>query len=335
LIPYRKYAAVLLAALAGASAAVYSSRAQPQGQTSTAAQPQPAAASTTNRNLVVLDAAHGGPDPGATIGDHVFEKDVAIAIAARLRTALTAAGFTVIATREANAADTLTTDQRAEIANRTHAVACIVLHATTTGVGVHIYTSPLQPFAPEEGAGADSAPAFVPVPWETAQSGFVSQSLRMASDVRAALAKGNLPAVVGRAPVRPLDNLMCPAVVIEVAPLVAAGGGATPVTDADYQQRVVGILTAALRTWRNHSDVPAPHASATPKDGINSSSDLQQHAVTKAKAAANPTGVATAKDHAHSGIQAGGKTLPTNPGKSALPNPSAATGADPGRKASQ
>ena len=289
-----------------------------------------------NRNLVILDAAHGGPDPGATLGDHVFEKDVAIAIAARLRTALTAAGFTVIATREANAADTLTTDQRAEIANRTHAVACLVLHATTTGLGVHVYTSSLQPFAPVEGMDADSAPAFVPIAWETAQSGFVNQSLRMASDLRASLATGNLPAVVGRAPVRPLDNLMCPAAVIEIAPLIAAGGGATPVTNADYQQRVVGILTAALRTWRNHSDVPAPHASATTNYGMNASSNPQNHAAaTKAKAATNPTGLATAKDHAHPGVQAGGKTLSANPGKSALSNPSAATSADSVRKASQ
>jgi N-acetylmuramoyl-L-alanine amidase len=288
-----------------------------------------------NRNLVVLDAAHGGADPGATIGDHVFEKDVSIALAARLRTALTAAGFTVIATRDANSADPLTTDQRAEIANRTHAVACIVLHATTTGSGVHVYTSPLQPFAPEEGADADSAPVFVPVAWETAQSGFVNQSLRMASDVRAALATGSLPAVVGRAPVRPLDNLMCPAMMIEVAPLIAAGGGVTPVTDADYQQRVVGIVTAALRTWRNHSDVPAPHASTTPKDGTNAIPGPQDQAATKAKVAANAAGLAAAKAHAHPGVQADGKTLPTSNGRSGLPNSSAAAGADSVRKASQ
>jgi N-acetylmuramoyl-L-alanine amidase len=238
-----------------------------------------------NHNLVVLDPAHGGPDAGGTLGDRVLEKDITLAVAARLRAALTAAGFTVISTRETDAGDPPTTDQRAEIANRAHAVACIVLHATATGSGVHVYTSTL-PAAPEEDANGDTPSAFVPIPWDTAQARFIDQSLHLASDLSAALGAQNLPVVVGRAPVPPLDNLLCPAVAIELAPLVTADGAATPVPDKNYQQRVVSTVTAALKAWRTHADPPTT-AEAIP--------DGQTTAHPKVIAAANAAGLAAAK----------------------------------------
>ena len=191
------------------------------------AQPPSAPASTLNHNLIVLDPAHGGPDPGATLGDHVLEKDVTLAFALKLRAALAAANFTVATTRDADPSDPLTPDQRAEIANRTHAVACIVLHATSTGSGLHIYTSTLQP-----SDDADSFASFVPIPWDTAQAASVSQSQRLASDLASAFTKASLPTLSGQAAVRPLDNLMCPAVAIEIAPLLVPGQDPTAVTDA-------------------------------------------------------------------------------------------------------
>jgi N-acetylmuramoyl-L-alanine amidase len=284
LTPSRKYAAVLLAALASAAVAAFSVRAQPEGQIPRPAT-QPPAASTMNHNLVVLDPAHGGTDTGGTVGDHVFEKDVTLALAVRLRAALTAAGFTVISTRDADGPDPLPSDQRAEIANRAHAVACIVLHATAIGSGVHVYTSTLQPSAPEQDADGGSSSGFVPIPWEMTQARSMDQSLHLASDLSAALGAENLPVMVGRAPVRPLDNLMCPAVAIEMAPLRGADGAATPVTDPNYQQRVVGTVTAALRTWRNHAE-PQPTAETGP--------DAQTAAQAKAIAAAEAAGRAAA-----------------------------------------
>jgi N-acetylmuramoyl-L-alanine amidase len=250
LTPSRKHAAILLAALTGLAAAAFSVRARLQGQI--AASP-PAAASSAwpvNRNLIVLDPAHGGSDSGAVLGDRLLEKDITLAMASRLKAALIANGFTVVATRDADGSDPLPTDQRAETANRAHAVACIVLHATVTGSGVHIYTSPLQPPAP---TGFDSPSAFVPVPWESAQTAFVPQSLDLAEGLGSALAKNHLPALVGQAPIRPLDNLMCPAVAIELSPLPAPGVGATPATDANYQQQVANALAVALRAWRDRA----------------------------------------------------------------------------------
>ena len=104
-----------------------------------AQQPTQAAAPQMNHNLIVLDPAHGGPDNGAGLGDKVLEKNVNLAFAVKLRAALAAANFTVSTTRDAEVSDPLTTDARAEAANRTHAVACIVLHAAPLGSGVHVY----------------------------------------------------------------------------------------------------------------------------------------------------------------------------------------------------
>jgi N-acetylmuramoyl-L-alanine amidase len=262
LTPSRTYAAVLLAALAGAAAAAFSLGAQPA---------RPAASSPMNTNLVVLDPAHGGAEPGATLGDKVFEKDITLALMGRLRAALTAAGFTVVSTREADNPDPPDTDQRAEIANRTHAVACIVLHATATGSGLHVYTSTLPPAEDDD---TESPSAFVPIPWDTAQAAFVRQSQSLAGSLSTALGNNHLPALTGQAPVRPLDNLMCPAVAIEMAPLLAPGAGSTPASDAKYQQQVAATLATALRAWRDtlrpaaqapsHAATHAPNPAAAP-----------------------------------------------------------------------
>lgn len=319
MIPSRKFAAVLLAILAGAAVAAFYLRAQPQGQTLNPTQAQTSAASEMNRNLVVLDPAHGGPDAGATLGDKIFEKDVTLSIAA-----LTAAGFTVISTRDADPATPLTGDQRADIANRAHALACIVIHATASGSGVHLYTSALQP--PQEDSSANlpltARVAFVPVPWEMAQAASVSQSLRLAGVLSAALGKASLPAVAGREPVRPLDNLICPAVAIELAPLPVAGGDATPVTSPDYQQRVAATLTAALQAWRNDVDPTASNSAAT---GAADSAAAAQAAAQAARASAEAAGRAAARLAAAKANSAG-KAAPASSTSGSGDNPAPAGG---------
>ena len=297
LIPSRKFAAVLLAILAGAVVAAFYLRAQTQWQSANSTQAQTSSTSGMNLNLVVLDPAHGGQDAGATLGEKIYEMDVTLAIVARLRATLTAAGFNVVATRDSDSVDPnpMTNDQRAEIANRAHALACIVIHATASGPGVHLYTSALQPPQEDSSSNLPLTPraAFVPVPWEMAQAASVSQSLRLASDLSAALGKANLPAVSGREPVRPLDNLECPAVAIELAPLPVAGSDATPVTDAEYQQRVAATLTAALQAWRNQVGPTAPNSTATGAGGTTI--DPAAQAAAEARAAAEAAGRAAAK----------------------------------------
>jgi N-acetylmuramoyl-L-alanine amidase len=289
----RKYAAVLLAALTGAAAAAFSVHAQPQAQPQPSAA-QPPAPSATNSKLVFLDPAHGASDSGATLAGHAQEKDVTLAIAARLRTALTAAGFTVIASRDSDPSDPITADQRAEAANRARAVACVVIHATDTGSGVHIYTSTLQPLYPEPNE-PDYPAAFVPTPWDTAQAAFISRSQTLAAAFTAGLGNAHLASLTGRAPLRPLDNLMCPAVAIELSPLLAPGVDSTPVTDAAYQRQVATALATSLSTWREQS---APSATADAD-----SHEAAQRAIAAAESAARAATRARARAAAASNVQ--------------------------------
>jgi N-acetylmuramoyl-L-alanine amidase len=189
--------------------------------------------------VVVLDAAHGGTDSGAHLRPDLQEKDVTLALTTRLRSTLQAHGIAVVTTRQSDAS--IPALNRAETANHAQAAACLVLHATATGSGVHLYASSLSP-----------APAVRLQPWQTAQAAWITQSLKLESEIDAALAHAQIPITLGRASVQPMDNLACPAIAIEVAPLVAGHvTTARDVSDAAYQKSVVDALVAALDAWRS------------------------------------------------------------------------------------
>jgi N-acetylmuramoyl-L-alanine amidase len=201
--------------------------------------PAPAPPNVAPRFLVVLDAAHGGSDTGARLTDRFLEKDITLSLSARLRSMLSAHGIGVVTTRDSDVNRTAVT--RAEIANRTPAAACILIHATATGSGVHLYTSSLAP-----------TPLSRIMPWQTAQSAYVTQSLKLSSEIDSALAHAEIPVTLGRTFLQPMDSLTCPAVAVEVAPLIAGGSTkATPLSDTAYQRSILDALTAALDEWRN------------------------------------------------------------------------------------
>jgi N-acetylmuramoyl-L-alanine amidase len=199
----------------------------------------------TPRTLILLDPAHGGPDPGARLPNNILEKDVTLAFAARLRALLSAAGFTVISTHETDPAVPFPTDQRAEIGNHAHPTACLILHATASGNGVHVVTSALP--------ANDFEDPHAPIPWNTAQSASLPQSLSLANEIGLSFQRAKLPVILSRASLRPLDNLTCPAIAIEIAPLNPANSGATPVTDAAYQQNIAKAIAGALTAWRSRA----------------------------------------------------------------------------------
>ncbi|MGC9159570.1 MAG: N-acetylmuramoyl-L-alanine amidase family protein [Terracidiphilus sp.] len=187
---------------------------------------------------VVLDAAHGGSDTGARLAGGQLEKNVTLALSVRLRSLLAARGFSVVTTRETDTF--LSPDQRAGIANQARAQACLILHATASGSGVHLFVSALAPSAP------------LPIPaWKTAQSGWVTRSLALAGTLNSALLAAGINVTLGRIDLPGLDSMTCPAVAVEAGPEPASGENPAAGADSsDYQAQVATALAAALLEWR-------------------------------------------------------------------------------------
>lgn len=206
--------------------------------------------------VVVLDPAHGGSDDGARLAKNLPEKNLTLVLAEHLQALLRQQGIVVIMTRDGDM--DLTALNRADIANHAQAEVCLVIHATATGSGVHLFTSSL-PAPQPAAAGSAQNPSTTPslAAWDTAQTAYVTDSLKLESELDAALVHAAIPATMGRASVAPMDNLACPAVAVELAPL--APGNTTKghaITDERYEKTVEGALAAAIGSWRTDRKHP-------------------------------------------------------------------------------
>ena len=203
-----------------------------------------------NVNVVFLDPAHGGDDPGARLGPNSLEKDANLAFAERLRALLSRDAFTLVTTRTQDPDPSNTAipnlDQRVELANRSRALACLVLHATAAGHGIHLFTSSLP--APASSAAESSGPRPI-LPWNTAQTASLQASQQLAADLAAAIDNIRLPLVTGHTSAKPIDSLTCPAILVELAPL-GSGASQTRASDPSYQERVAQALASGLHAWR-------------------------------------------------------------------------------------
>jgi N-acetylmuramoyl-L-alanine amidase len=197
---------------------------------------QPSVIKPSLRFAVVIDAAHGGSDSGARLSDRQQEKDLVLMLSVRLRSTLTAHGIYVVTTRESDSV--IPALNRAEAANHVGAAACITLHATTSGSGVHLFTSSLT-----------QIPLTRFLPWDTAQGAYAEQSLRLSSEFDSALTHAEIPVTLGRTALQPLDSFACPAVAVELSPLNISGKVAA-LSNSEYQDRLVAALAAALEQWQ-------------------------------------------------------------------------------------
>jgi N-acetylmuramoyl-L-alanine amidase len=196
----------------------------------------------------VLDAAHGGDDLGGRFTDKTgqiqAEKTITLALGGRLRSLLEARGIPVAATRDSDA--TVELNRRAEIANHVNAQACLSLHASESGSGVHLFVSSLSPEQPTRFAA-----------WKTAQAGWVTRSLALAGTLNSALLQAGFTVTLGRTALPGIDSMTCPAVAVEIAP---ERDGDKKVTaepdDPEYQARVAEALAAALLDWRSEVRQP-------------------------------------------------------------------------------
>lgn len=205
------------------------------------AQAPPASGS---RFVVVIDAAHGGDDTGGHLNDGQFEKAATLALSVRLRSLLAARGIQVVTTRESDQSVDMT--ERAEIANRANAAACISLHIAETGSGFHLFASNL---APAQAARFE--------PWKTAQAASVTRSLALTGRLNSALEHAGFQVTLGRTDLPGIDSMTCPAVAIELAPERNSDKTVKAAPDnPDYQARAAAAIAAALLEWRSEARQP-------------------------------------------------------------------------------
>jgi N-acetylmuramoyl-L-alanine amidase len=196
------------------------------------------------RFVVVLDPAHGGDDTGGRLVGGEFEKAATLAFSIRLRSLLNARGIPVVTTREADIP--LDPDRRAAIANHVRAQACLSLHVSESGSGVHLFTSSLAPTQPSRFTA-----------WKTAQSGWITRSLALAGAVNSALQQTGTNVTLSRTDLLGVDSMTCPAIAIELAPARGADGSVTgEPDDPEYQSRIAATLANALLERRMEGRQP-------------------------------------------------------------------------------
>lgn len=202
------------------------------------ATPQPSAAPVVvHRPLAVVDPAHGGAERGAALSDTLPEKDVTLGFARLLRHELEIRGFAILLLREGDNAVSL--DQRASTANGARAGVYLSLHATSQGSGARVYTALL----PIEGPSKGSFYA-----WNSAQSSALAVSSAVEAAIVDNLQKKQFPVHGGSASLRPLNNVLMPAVAVELAP---GPNGVSDLTSANYQQRAAAAIADAVVSLRD------------------------------------------------------------------------------------
>jgi N-acetylmuramoyl-L-alanine amidase len=237
--------------LAGA-AIVYSSQAPTQAPaagaqapaTSPAMSPQNSVPGTVNApfgtqtqrnglNIVVLDPAHGGTDPGARGTGGIRESEIVLDMAVQVRRALELQGFQVVPTRQGN--ENPSFDDRSATANAQRGAVFVTLHISSTGMPgtVRVYVNSDLPLV----TNANGL-----IPWERAQAPFQGLSKRFGDQVQGQLAqrfKGS-PDVAQSANVRQLRTTAAPAIAVEISSIIVEDR-------AEFDHMAPGIADAIAR----------------------------------------------------------------------------------------
>ncbi len=191
------------------------------------------------RYVVIIDAGHGGTDPGVKFSDRVIEKDITLALAKRLRTELQNRGVPALLAREGD--QTLSYDQRAITANGQRAAVYVTLHAGGLGSGVRVYATVMPQADTVEGPF---------VPWQRAQETYRERSQFLARVVANEVRAKKIPARMLNAAIPPLHAIAAPAIAIEVAP-PKVGAAVEEFDKVAYQVAIVGAVATAIVNSRN------------------------------------------------------------------------------------
>jgi N-acetylmuramoyl-L-alanine amidase len=164
-------------------------------------------------NVVVLDPAHGGTDPGARGTGGIRESEIVLDFTAQVRRALEAQGFQVVQTRQGNEDPSF--DDRSAIANAQSGAVFVTLHIASTGLPgtARVYVNSDLPVTTNVGGL---------IPWDRAQTPFQGLSRKLGDMVQGLLAqrfKGS-PNTAQTAAVRQLRTTAAPAIAVEISSVV-------------------------------------------------------------------------------------------------------------------
>ena len=196
---------------------------------------------TSHRILAMIDPAHGGNERGAALTNTLAEKDVTLGFARLLRHELEQRGFSVVLLRDADVS--LTLDQRAGAVNAARAGIYISLHAASDGSGARVYTALL----PVEGQDNGLFHA-----WNVAQAQALPVSRTVAAAIVSEMQKRQFPARGSSASLRPLNNVLMPALAVELAP---GPNGIADLPSANYQQQAAAAVANAVAPFRDRLGV--------------------------------------------------------------------------------
>ncbi len=213
---------------------------------------------------VVIDPGHGGDDEGAKGAQGTKEKDVTLAVARRLKTALESRlGIRVVLTRDDDRSVAI--DDRTAVANNGKADVFISLHANAswrpTLAGATISTAAFGPHDEEaaHAVASDVLPSFngVPrsvdfIPWDLAQIQHVARSETLAHFIADQL-QGHITLAktpVDSAPLRVLEPANMPAVLIEMGYLTNAEQEKQIISN-EFQGMLVQAIVEAVVKFRD------------------------------------------------------------------------------------
>ena len=212
---------------------------------------------------IVIDAGHGGKDPGAISRGGVKEKIITLDIAKRLKKILEEAGYEIVMTRSNDTYISLA--QRVDIANRSHADLFVSIHANANrarsmnGFEVYYVSSTVNDFSRAQDAAKEIALDFdrssVMSPsydlkvtlWDMIYTQSRGESIALARTLCSAMEDNLNAKILGVKAARyyVLKGVALPAVLVEIA-FLSNYNDEQKLKNSYYRQRVAEALAVGL-----------------------------------------------------------------------------------------
>lgn len=203
---------------------------------------------------ITIDPGHGGADRGVVVGEGVYEKDVTLSIARKVRWVLESRlGVETVLSRGQDR--TLSLEDRARAANRSRSDLFLSIHLGngTSPMPSRSYVY-LAKLPPGEALAQDRSgeAAFELVRWDRAQAAVLHRSFHLAEILQAVTNErfnGGQPLSFRHAPLRLLSPLAMPAVLLELGNVKQDEFRETVQTEP-FQNGVALAVLAALQQFR-------------------------------------------------------------------------------------